>query len=141
VSWANLRDRTRSPRVRHCHLAWSDMWRVDLLENDGSTARASLPPQFFADAVEVGRDSFAAVGRLAAAVSRKHLELRATGRGTLSCTQFGSNKSFVQRRGMAAKAPHTKGETVELSAGDTVWLSLTRPRTRTRMLALSRPCP
>ena len=117
------------------------MWRVDLLESDESTARDSLPPQFFEDAVDVGRDSFAAVGRLAAAVSRKHLELRATGRGTLSCTQYGSNKSFVQRRDMTAKAPHAKGETVELSAGDTVWLSLTRPQTRTRTLALSHPCP
>ena len=117
------------------------MWRVDILENDESTARDSLPPQFFADAVDVGRDSFAAAGRLAAAVSRKHLELRATGRGTLSCTQYGSNKSFVQRRGMAAKVPHAKGETVELSAGDTVRLSLTRPRARTRTLALSHPCP
>ncbi len=117
------------------------MWRVDLLENDLSTARDSLPPQFFEDAVDVGRDSFAAVGRLAAAVSRKHLELRATGRGTLSCTQYGSNKSFVQRRDMTAKVPHAKGETVELSAGDTVWLSLTRHQTRTRTPALSHPCP
>ena len=107
------------------------MWRVDLLEDDCSAARDSLPPQFFANAVDVGRDSFAAAGRLGSAVSRKHCELRATGRGTLSCTQYGSNKSFVQRRGMAAKVPHAKGETVELSPGDTVGLSRT----------LSHPCP
>jgi len=98
------------------------MWRVDLLEDDCSAARDSLPQQFFDDAVDVGRDSFAAAGRLGSAVSRKHCALRATGRGTLSCTQYGSNKSFVQRRGMTAKVPHAKGETVELSPGDTVGL-------------------
>ena len=107
------------------------MWRVDLLEDDCSAARDSLPQQFFDDAVDVGRDSFAAAGRLGSAVSRKHCALRATGRGTLSCTQYGSNKSFVQHRGMTAKVPHAKGETVELSPGDTVGLSQT----------LSHPCP
>ena len=99
------------------------MWRLELHDNAGAgTVRAALDPQYFADEVKLGRDSFQEAGRLGSQVSREHLMVRATGRGTLRCTQIGSNKSFVQRARSATLEPLAKGESVDLAAGDRVFL-------------------
>ena len=45
-----------------------------------ATVRAALDPQYFADEVKLGRDSFQEAGRLGSQVSREHLMVRATGR-------------------------------------------------------------